>query len=75
MKKSPMRIMIEEWDAGGAIRTPDEELQGLELGVGDSVYLIEEFVGNTCCLVLSKKPQISDRIGEIAEAWNGGQQR
>jgi antitoxin component of MazEF toxin-antitoxin module len=70
-----MKTIIEEWNGDGAIRIPDEALQELELDVGDAVYLIEEFVGNTCCLVLSKKPQISDRIGEIAEAWNGGQQR
>ncbi|KAA8552430.1 sugar efflux transporter [Pseudomonas extremaustralis] len=35
---------------------PDEALQELELDVGESLYLIEEFVGNTRCLVLSKKP-------------------
>ena len=44
--------MIEEWDGDGAIRIPDETLQELELDVGDAVYLIEEFVGNTPCLVL-----------------------
>jgi hypothetical protein len=38
--------------------------------VGDAVYLIEEFVGNTRCLVLSKKPQIEDRIDGLTEAWN-----
>jgi antitoxin component of MazEF toxin-antitoxin module len=59
------------WD--GAIRIPDEALQELEMDVGDSVYLIEEFVGNTRCLVLSKKPQITDRIDELTEAWNSEQ--
>ena len=49
-----MKIMIEEWDGDGAIRIPDEALQELELDVGDVVYLIEEFVGNTRCLALSK---------------------
>ncbi|MNF61595.1 hypothetical protein D3C84_432470 [compost metagenome] len=49
---------------------PDEALQELELDVGDAVYLIEEFVGNTRCLVLSKKPQIADRIDELTEAWD-----
>jgi len=73
MRKPPMKIMIEEWDGDGAIRIPDEALQELELDVGDAVYLIEEFVGNTCCLVLSKTPQISDRIDELAEAWDSGQ--
>jgi hypothetical protein len=54
-----MRIIIEEWDGDGAIRIPDE---GLQLYVGDAVFLIEEFVGNTRCLVLSKTPQIADRV-------------
>lgn len=47
-----MKIVIEEWDGDGAIRIPDEALQELELDVGDTVYQIEEFVGNTRCLVL-----------------------
>lgn len=65
--------IIEEWDGDGAIRTPDEVLQELELDVGDSLFLIEEFVGNTRCLVLSKTPQIADRIDELTETWNSGQ--
>ena len=73
MRKPPIKIMIEEWDGDGAIRIPDEALQELELDVGDAVYLIEEFVGNTRCLVLSKTPQIADRIDELTEAWNCGQ--
>lgn len=73
MRKPPIKIMIEEWDADGAIRIPDEALQELELDVGDAVYLIEEFVGNTRCLVLSTKPQIADRIDELTKAWDGGQ--
>jgi hypothetical protein len=43
-------------------------LQELEVDVGDAVYLIEEFVGNTLCPVLSKTPQIADRIDELTEA-------
>lgn len=54
------------------IRIPDEALQEFELDVGDAMYLIEEFVGNTRCLVLSKTPQIADRIDEFSETWNGG---
>lgn len=57
----------------GAIRIPDEALQELELYVGDAVYLIEEFVGHTRCLVLSKTPQITDRIGELTEGWESEQ--
>ena len=68
-----MKIMIEEWDGDGAIRIPDEALQELELDVGDAVYLIEEFVGNTRCLVLSKTAQIADRIDEFTESWNSQQ--
>ncbi|VVO93026.1 AbrB/MazE/SpoVT family DNA-binding domain-containing protein [Pseudomonas fluorescens] len=74
MKKPAMKIMIEEWDGDGAIRIPDEALQELELDVGDAVYLIEEFVGNTRCLVLSKTPQIADRIDELTESWDSGRQ-
>lgn len=68
-----MKIMIEEWDGDGAIRIPDEALQELELDVGGPVYLTEEFVGNTRCLVLSKTPQTADRIDELTEAWDSGQ--
>jgi hypothetical protein len=60
VRKPPVKIMIEEWDGDGAIRVPDEALQELELDVGDTVYLIEELVGNIRCLVLSKTPQIAD---------------
>ncbi|NWL18098.1 AbrB/MazE/SpoVT family DNA-binding domain-containing protein [Pseudomonas umsongensis] len=73
MSKPPVKIIIEEWDGDGAIRIPDEALQELELDVGDPVYLIEEFIGNTRCLVLSKKPHITDRIDELTAAWNGEQ--
>jgi len=71
VRKPPLKVIIEEWDGDGAIRIPDEALQELELDVGDAVYLIEEFVGNTRCLVLSKKPQIEDRIDELTEACSG----
>lgn len=68
-----MKIIIEDWDGDGAIRIPDEALQELELDLGDAVYLIEEFVGNTRCLVLSKTAQIADRIDELTEAWDSRQ--
>jgi len=73
MRKAPTKIIIEEWDGDGAIRIPDEALQELELDVGDAVYLIEEYVGNTRCLVLSKTAQIADRIDELTESWNSEQ--
>jgi hypothetical protein len=56
--------------ADGVIRIPDEALQELELDVGDAAYLIAEFAGNTRCLILSKKPQIADRIDGLTGAWN-----
>ena len=74
-----MKIIIEEWDGDGdgdgdgAIRIPDEALQELELDVGDAIYLIGEFAGNTRCIVLSTKAQIADRIDELTEAWDSGQ--
>jgi antitoxin component of MazEF toxin-antitoxin module len=73
VRKPPTKIIIEEWDGDGAIRIPDEALQELELDVGDAVYLIEEYVGNTRCLVLSKTAQIADRIDELTESWNSEQ--
>lgn len=60
-----MQVVIEDWDGDGAIRIPDEVLQELGVDVGDSLYLIEEYVGSTRCIVLSKSPQIPDRIDEL----------
>ncbi|WP_455232224.1 hypothetical protein [Geopseudomonas aromaticivorans] len=37
--------------------------------VGDSLYLIEEYVGTTRCLVLSKTPRIPDRVDELVDHW------
>lgn len=59
------RITIEDWDGDGAIRIPDQALQELGADVGDSLYLIEEFVGATRCLVLSKTPKIPDCVDEL----------
>ena len=70
-----MKVIIEDWEGDGAIRIPDEALQELELDVGDAVYLIEEFVGNSRCFVLSKKPHIEDRIDELTETWDSERAR
>ena len=59
------QITIEDWDGDGGIRIPDEVLQELAVDVGDSLYLVEEFVGTTRALVLSKTPRIPDRIDEL----------
>ncbi|ASL28891.1 AbrB/MazE/SpoVT family DNA-binding domain-containing protein [Azotobacter chroococcum] len=64
------RIVIEDWDGDGAIRLPDEALQELGVDVGDSLYLIEEYVGTTRCWVLSRTPKLPDRLDELLEQWD-----
>lgn len=64
------QITIEDWDGDGGIRIPDEVLQELGVDVGDLLYLVEEFVGTTRALVLSKTPRIPDRIDELVEHWD-----
>ena len=64
------QITIEDWDGDGGIRIPDEILQELGVDVGDSLYLVEEFVGTTRALVLSKTPRIPDRMDELVEHWD-----
>lgn len=64
------QVMIEEWEGDGSIRLPDEVLQELGVDVGDTLYLIEEYVGTTRGLVLSKTPRIPDRLDELVEHWN-----
>ena len=51
---STLKLVIEDWDGDGGIRIPDEALQELGVDVGDVLYLVEEYVGTTRCLVLSK---------------------
>ena len=63
------QVVIEDWDGDGAIRIPGEVLQELGVDVGDSLYLIEEYVGSARCLVLSKSPQIPDRVDELLSIW------
>jgi hypothetical protein len=45
-------------------------LQEMDVDVGDTLYLIEEFIGNSRCLVLSKTPTLPDRIDELVRSWN-----
>lgn len=63
------QVVIEDWEGDGGIRIPDEALQEMGVDVGDSLYLIEEYVGTTRCLVLSKTPRIPDRVDELAGHW------
>ncbi|EMH7816033.1 TPA: AbrB/MazE/SpoVT family DNA-binding domain-containing protein [Pseudomonas aeruginosa] len=66
----PKQVTIEDWDGDGAIRIPDEVLQELDVDVGGILYLIEEYVGNARCLVLSKTPRIPDRTDDLVDHWN-----
>lgn len=71
---SSFKVVIEDWDGDGAIPIPDEALQEMGLDVGDSLYLLEEFIGNTWYVVLSKTPKLPDRIDELLEALKGTSQ-
>ncbi|GLK62393.1 AbrB/MazE/SpoVT family DNA-binding domain-containing protein [Azotobacter vinelandii] len=62
-------VVIEDWEGDGAIRLPDDVLQEMGVDVGDTLYLLEEFVGTTRCLVLSKTPRIPDRVDELVGHW------
>ncbi len=64
-----LKVVIEDWDGDGAIRIPDEALQELGVDVGDSLYLVEEYVGSIRCLVLSKTERIPDRVDELVGRW------
>lgn len=66
----PKLVTIEDWGGDGAIRIPDETLQELGVDVGDPLYLVEEYVGTTRCLILSKIPRILDRTDELVEYWD-----
>jgi antitoxin component of MazEF toxin-antitoxin module len=67
---STQKVVIEDWDGDGGIRIPDEVLQELGVDVGDSLYLVEEYVGSTPCLVLSKTQRIPDSIDELVGRWD-----
>ncbi|GGK02794.1 AbrB/MazE/SpoVT family DNA-binding domain-containing protein [Pseudomonas matsuisoli] len=65
------RVLIEDWDGDGGIRIPDELLQEMGVDVGDSLYLIEEYIGNSPCLVLSKTPRMPDHVDELVDQLGG----
>ena len=67
---APKTVVIEDWDGDGAIRIPDELLQELGVDIGDSLYFVEEYVGNAKCFVLSKTPRIPDRTDDLVDHWN-----
>lgn len=56
-------VKIEQDEDGSQIvPLPDELLAQLGVGIGDVLYLSEEYVGTTRCLVLTKTPPAPDRI-------------
>jgi antitoxin component of MazEF toxin-antitoxin module len=61
------QVTIEDWDGDGAIRLPDEALQELGLDVGDTLYIVETYVGTQKAFVLSTTPKIADRMDELVE--------
>ena len=64
-----VRIKQDE-DGSLVIPIPDEVLAQIGVGIGDSLYLVEEYVSTARCLVLSKTPRIPDRVDELIEYWN-----
>lgn len=62
-------VVIEDWEGDGAIRLPHDVLQEMGVDVGSTLYLVEEYVGTTPCLVLSKTPRIPDRVDELVGHW------
>jgi hypothetical protein len=62
-------VVIEDWDGDGAIRLPDDVLQEMGVDVGDTLYLLEEYIGSTRCLVISKTPRVPDRVDELVGHW------
>lgn len=64
-----IELPIEDWDGEPALRLPDEVLQRLDLQAGDSLYLVEAWVGDGPRLVLSKTPLIPDRVDALVAHW------
>jgi hypothetical protein len=56
-------VKIEQDEDGSLIvPLPDDLLAQLGVGIDDVLYLAEEDVGTTRCLVLTKTPQIPGRV-------------
>jgi antitoxin component of MazEF toxin-antitoxin module len=64
-----INLPIEDWEGEPAVRLPDEVLQRLDLQVGDSLYLVEAWVGDGSRLVLSKTPLIPSRVDALVAQW------
>lgn len=62
-------VVIDDWDGDAAIRLPEEALQTMGVEVGDVLYLLEQYIGTSRCLVLSKTPELPDRVDELVGHW------
>jgi hypothetical protein len=57
------RVTVEKDDEGNpVVPLPDEALEYLGVGIGDTLYLWEEHVGTEPCLILSKTPQAPEQL-------------
>lgn len=65
----PITLPIEDWDGEPAVRLPNDVLQRLNLQVGDTLHLVEAWVGDVTRLVLSKARLIPDRVDALAAQW------
>lgn len=64
------QLVIEDWDGDGTIRLPNDVLQEMGIDVGDTLYLVEEYVGTDRYIVLSKTPRTQDRVDEPVDHWD-----
>lgn len=63
-------LPIEDRDGEPTVRLPDDILQRLDLHIGDSLYLVEAWVGDGKCLVLSQRPLIPCRVDALVAQWD-----
>ena len=62
-------VVIEDWDGDGTIRAPGEALQEMGVDVGDSIYIIEEYVGTTLCIPVCCRNTLADEENANCRHW------